>query len=351
MKRVLIEMEKLKNPNSGLGQFCLNIGEQFQLLNTKNLQLDFYLPSFQKNIFGEEFNYIRHTPLHKLLPLSSSEHDVWHCLQQDSHYLPNNKSTKLILTIHDLNFLEKYKGAKQRRKLNSLQKRVNKATAITVISKFTEAMVRENLQLNNTPIHVIYNGNSLKTMADAPVPDFINRNSVTDFIFSIGIISPRKNFHTLLPLLQSNKQLQLIIAGDTNSDYAKQLVKTAEITGVGKQIHFPGTIDDATKYWLYKNCKAFVFPSLTEGFGLPVVEAMSLGKPVFLSNLTSLPEIGGTEAFYWKNFDPEYMVEIFEKGLREFALDNEKAQRSIIWAKQFSWENAAKAYLNLYENV
>ena len=90
---------------------------------------------------------------------------------------------------------------------------------------------------------------------------------------------------------------------------------------------------------------------MAEGFGLPVVEAMSLGKPVFLSNLTCLPEIGGKEAYYWKNFEPNYMIETFEKGLKDFAEDTEKAHRSINWAKQFSWENAAKAYLNLYENV
>jgi len=351
MKHVLIEMEKLKNPNSGLGQFCLNIGEQFKLIDPKNLKLDFYLPAFQKNIFGEEFNYVKQSALHKLLPINSSEYDIWHCLQQDSHYLPNNKNTKLILTIHDLNFLEKYKGAKQKRKLNSLQKRVNKASAITVISKFTEIIVRENLQLNDTPVYVIYNGNSLKIIEDAPVPDFITKNDVNDFIFSIGIISPKKNFHTLLPLLQNNKQLHLVIAGDDSSDYRKEIRKAAEKTAVDKQLHFPGTIDDPTKYWLYKNCKAFVFPSLTEGFGLPVVEAMSLGKPVFLSNLTSLPEIGGVEAYYWNNFSPEHMIEVFKKGLINFISDPEKAQRSITWTKQFSWESAAKAYIDLYEKV
>jgi glycosyltransferase involved in cell wall biosynthesis len=346
MKRVLIEMEKLKNPNSGLGQFCLNIGEQFQQLKHENLELDFYLPAFQKNVFGENYNYIKHTAFHKLIPLSSSEYDLWHCLQQDSHYLPANKNTKLILTIHDLNFLEKYKGSKQKRKLNSLQKRINRAAAITVISKFTEIIVRENLELNDTPVHIIPNGNSLKIIENAIQPDFIN---FPDFIFSIGIISPKKNFHTLLPLLQNNKQLHLVIAGNSDNEYAKQMVKTAEEMDVVRQLHLPGTVEDGAKYWLYKNCKAFVFPSLSEGFGLPVVEAMSLGKPVFLSSLTSLPEVGGPEAHYWKNFEPDQMNEIFKKGINDF--DEEKVKRSVEWAGQFSWENAAKAYLKLYDEI
>ena len=215
MKRVLVEMEKLKNPNSGLGQFCINIGEQFQKLERDNLELDFYLPALQKSTFGENINFVKHTPLHKLSPLNSSEYDVWHCLQQDSHYLPRNKKTKLILTIHDLNFLEKYKGYKQKSKLKSLQKRVDRASAITVISKFTEMIVRENLELNNKPVHVITNGNSLKVIEDSTKPCFVD---FPKFIFSIGIISPKKNFHTLLSLLQDDKELHLIIAGNNNSD-------------------------------------------------------------------------------------------------------------------------------------
>ncbi len=351
MKRILIEMEKLKNPNSGLGQFCFNIGEQFKLISNKNLQLNIYLPAINKNIFGEEFNYVKHTPLHKILPVDSNEYDIWHCLQQDSHYLPNKKKTKLILTIHDLNFLEKYKGAKQKRKLNSLQKKVNRASAITVISKYTEIIVRENLELNDKPIFIIYNGNSLKQIPEATIPNFISSENRSNFIFSIGVISPKKNFHTLLPLLKNDKLLHLIIAGDKNTNYANYILKTAKELGVEKQLKLVGIINESTKYWLYKNCKAFVFPSLTEGFGLPVVEAMSLGKAVFLSNLTSLPEIGGAEAYYWNNFTPEHVVEIFEKGINNYANDAEKAARSILWAKAFSWENAAKAYINLYEKL
>lgn len=346
MKKVLVEMEKLKNPNSGLGQFCINIGEQFQKINPEDIKVDFYVPSVQTNIFGETFNYLKHKAYHKLIPVTNTEYDVWHCLQQDSHYLPSNKKTKLLLTIHDLNFLEKYKGSKQKRKLKSLQKRIDRAAAITVISKFTEMIVRENLELNNKPLYVIPNGNSLKVIDNAEKPSFVNFNN---FIFSIGIISPKKNFQTLLPLLQNDKNLHLIIAGQKESTYAHQLMKTAEQMKVANRFHLTGVINNDVKYWLYKNCSAFVLPSLTEGFGLPVVEAMSLGKPVFLSNLTSLPEVGGEEANYWKNFEPQHIIEVFENGMRAF--NEEKSKRSIEWAKQFSWEKSAKAYLYLYRKL
>ncbi|MBA3971989.1 MAG: glycosyltransferase family 4 protein [Bacteroidetes bacterium] len=343
MKSVLIEMEKLKNLNSGLGQFCLNLGKQFQHLNIQNLDLNFYLPASQKNIFGENFSYIKQTALHKLIPLNSLKYDVWHCLQQDTPYLPTTNNTKLILTIHDLNFLEKYKGGKKKRKLYQLQKKVDKASVITVISKYTESVVRENLKLNNKAIHVIYNGNSLEVVENTTKPKYI---TFSNFIFTIGIVAPKKNFHALLPLLQNNKELHLVIAGNCETNYAKQILRMAEKMQISQQLHFPGIIDNATKYWLLKNCRAFVFPSISEGFGLPVIEAMSLGKPVFLSNLSSLPEVGGDEAYYWESFEPEHMHKVFEKGLADF--NDAKSNRSIQWANQFSWENAAKAYLELY---
>jgi glycosyltransferase involved in cell wall biosynthesis len=348
MKQVLLEMEKLKNPHSGLGQFCMNLGEELQKSETSDLGIDLYLPSNLKGAFGEQFNYVTHTALHKLLPPSSKKYDIWHCLQQDSHYLPSDKSTKLILTIHDLNFLEKYKGAKQKRKLNSLQKRVNRATAITVISKFTELMVRENLELGDTPVHVIYNGNSLKTSENNSAPHL---SKYGDYFFSIGIISAKKNFHVLLALLQHFKTMNLVIAGNNDGGYAKQLSSLAQQSGIGGRLHLIGTVEEEEKYHLYKNCEAFVFPSLTEGFGLPVVEAMSLGKPVFLSRLTSLPEVGGPEAYYWPSFESQQIIETVEKGLADFKNDPQKTERIMAWSKQFSWKNAINSYLDLYRTI
>lgn len=346
MKSVLIEMEKLKNPNSGLGQFCLHLGHQFHRIGHPNLHLNYYLPSSQRKIFGGDTPTVQHSSIHKFFPLNSSPYQVWHCLHQNSSYLPSNKKTKIILTIHDLNFMEKYKGIKRALKLGSLQRKVNRAHAITVISHFTEKMVRNNLDIGDKKIHVIPNGNALEFIQNPAKPDFVHYDN---FIFSIGIISKKKNFHTLLPLLQKNPDLNLVIAGNYRDGYVSELLHTAKKMKVDSRLHLPGTVNNEQKNWLYQNCMAFVFPALTEGFGLPVVEAMSCGKPVFLSNLTSLPEIGGPEAFYWSNFEADSMNTVFREGLQNF--DASRSERSIAWAKQFSWETAAKTYLKLYEQI
>ena len=138
---------------------------------------------------------------------------------------------------------------------------------------------------------------------------------------------------------------QLVIAGATGWLVDNMLRQSV----ADDAIVFKGFVGDDDLAELMCGATAFVYPSLYEGFGLPVVEAMSLGKPVFLSNLTSLPEVGGVDAHYWKSFDPQSMIAVFENGMRDF--NEEKSKRSIEWSKQFSWENATQAYLKLYEDI
>jgi glycosyltransferase involved in cell wall biosynthesis len=106
-------------------------------------------------------------------------------------------------------------------------------------------------------------------------------------------------------------------------------------------------IDDAQKAWLYQHCEAFLFPSLTEGFGLPPIEAMHFGKPAFLSDRTSLPEVGGDVAFYWPDFEPQHMKRILETGLARFAQEG-LAPAAQAHAARYSWERCAQEYLDLY---
>lgn len=113
----------------------------------------------------------------------------------------------------------------------------------------------------------------------------------------------------------------------------------------------PGAISNEEKYWLLQNTTAFLFPSLAEGFGLPVVEAMSAGVPVFLSDLTSLPEIGGAEAYYWSGFEPEHMIKVMEDGLQHFAETPGHSEKLIKRSTMFSWGNAAKNYLDFYSTI
>ena len=106
-------------------------------------------------------------------------------------------------------------------------------------------------------------------------------------------------------------------------------------------------IDDAAKAWLLDHCEAFVFPSLAEGFGLPPLEAMYFGAPVFLSRFTSLPEIGGSQAAYFDDFSPRSMRATIESELPRL-----QAQRDDIRhrARLFDWSACISKYARLYSN-
>lgn len=347
MKKVFLEMEKLKHLQTGLGQFCRSLGNEFAKENDPGLDLHYFLPSGCDGIFGKEAKYIHQKAWNKIFIPNSRSFDLWHCLHQDSAYLPP-KGVKLLLTIHDLNFLQKYEGTKLQYRLQKLQKRVNRSSGIAVISKYTGDVLREHIQLPDVPLKVIYNGNSLSsfTMAKRPVA-----TGNAPFFFSIGVLSPRKNFHVLPALLNSFPEHRLIIAGPQHSEYSERIREEARKANVEDRVVFVGQIGDEDRFAYYSYCDAFLFPSLSEGFGLPVIEAMSVGKPVFLSALTSLPEIGGEHAFYFENFETEHMVKTIRDGLERSKNDQAFAERVIAHAGQFSWRNAALDYLRFYKEL
>jgi glycosyltransferase involved in cell wall biosynthesis len=120
--------------------------------------------------------------------------------------------------------------------------------------------------------------------------------------------------------------------------------------GVSDRLHILGPVTEGEKSWYFKNCLAFVHPSLAEGFGAPVVEVMQFGKPLFLSGLTSLPEIGGDAAFYFSSFNEEHIQQVFHDGMIKF--EKEKiAEQVRKRGMEFDWEEKAKQYLEVYQSL
>jgi glycosyltransferase involved in cell wall biosynthesis len=247
-----------------------------------------------------------------------------------------------------LNYLFKYSGVRQRIKTGAMKKRIERAEALVFPCEFTRAIVRKHFAIQGKRTAIIPYGNCLAPGAEAEPQQ---GPPTQKFLFSIGALLAKKNFHVLVPMLQRIPEYSLVIAGDASTAYAEKILDDAAYYGVSERLLLTGPISDEEKVWWYKHCEAFVFPSLSEGFGLPVVEAMSLGKPVFISNLTSLPEVGGVEAYYWETFDPDIMAEKFKEGMREYQGDAAKAQRIRQWAGRFSWESCGKLYMELYKEI
>jgi glycosyltransferase involved in cell wall biosynthesis len=166
----------------------------------------------------------------------------------------------------------------------------------------------------------------------------------------MGYINTKKNYHVLLPLLK-NEQIEMVIAGRLDEpDYIEKMKKQATALGVADRLHLPGPVSEGEKSWYLRNCLAFVHPSLAEGFGAPVVEAMQFGKPLFLSALTSLPEIAGDTGYYFQSFDSEHVCDIFGKGMEDFR-KNGMSDRIIKKGQDYNWEQKAQEYLKVYTSL
>ncbi len=345
MVKIFLDLEKLKNPNSGLGQFCLHLSSAIASQIPTN-DLGVYIPQEYAYLFPD-LEVVLWKRYHKLFKIKLKT-KIWHSLHQEAVYFPQDKKVKKILTIHDLNFLEIYKGQKRDRHLARLQELVNKALAITFISEYTKTVAEDNLVFKHGVVKkVIYNGVAINKLLKANKPTFIN--SVAPFLFTIGIVGEKKNFHTLVEMMRFLPALKLYISGNKNGAYATKIEQLVRKYKLEQQVFLTGEISEAEKIWMYKNCSAFVFPSTNEGFGLPVVEAMSFGKPLILSNKTSLPEIGGELASYFSSFNSEDMANEVFKAINLHT--KSRAEQLVLRSGKFSWNNAAKQYVALYRKI
>ena len=347
---IIIDCERMKYHHTGLYHYCYNLGKNLiENHNHDNEKIQFFLSEKEGAIFGKDEIYIAQKSWHKLLLPATGKTSVWHATHQDTDYYPQHRKVPVVLTIHDLNVLHNTNKTdlKKKRFIKKIETKIKRADHVTFISAFTKDDVQQHFNLNNKPSTVIYNGCNIVEI-DTPVAP-LNTPQIP-FLFTIGTITDKKNFHVLPALLAGNDRL-LVIAGITQSElYKQKIIQEAIKHQVEKRVIFTGSISENDKQWYFKNCEAFVFPSLTEGFGLPVVEAMFFGKPIFLSTHTSLPEIGGTVAYYFNSFDKEDMQQAIRQGLQHYhstgANESIKARASL-----FSWKEAALKYLEVYRSL
>ena len=154
----------------------------------------------------------------------------------------------------------------------------------------------------------------------------------------------------MVAMMKHLPQYELVLAGYCPPSYRAMLdeiIRKEALTNV----HFLGNVTEEQKALLFRQCDAFLFPSLSEGFGLPVVEAMYFGKPVFCSRLTSLPEIGGDVACYFDVLQPAEMAQTVVDGMKAFGETPDYGVRLRAHAEQFSWPVATDAYLKYYLDI
>ncbi len=224
-----------------------------------------------------------------------------------------------------------------------------KSKALLTYSEFVKEDVAKFAHVNSRKITVTYLAADKITDEPEPIEELAGKR----FIMYLGRPFPHKNLDRLVDafasLQKSHPDLILVLAGKKDLLYRRQAwrIKNAGIEGV----HFTGFVSEGQLRWLYENAAAYVFPSLSEGFGLPGLEAMMHGCPVVSSNATSLPEVYKDGAIY---FDPENVLDMVQKI--EQVIMNEKLAKDLAAkgkkvANSYSWQRTAEQTLAIYKEV
>jgi glycosyltransferase involved in cell wall biosynthesis len=174
------------------------------------------------------------------------------------------------------------------------------------------------------------------------------------YIFCVGTVQPRKNYARLIQsLAQLRNQgidIHLVIAGGKGW-LENPIYKTISDTHMEDFVHFIGFVADEDLPALYRNATCIAFPSLYEGFGLPILEGMASGVPVLTSNVSSLPEVAGDAAIMVDPYDLDAITDGLQRLILDSDLRNMLIEKGLSRARQFTWEKSARQLLGIYQNL
>lgn len=271
--------------------------------------------------------------------------NLWHSLNQGLAIEPF-KVDRYVVTIHDL---IQYDIEKYRKRIDY---KVRRADAIVYISEYVKDMAHQKLSIGaHVDEYVIYNG-CPEWQSDMPGGVSARIAMNRPYLYSIGNFERRKNFHSLVELMRVNKDFDLIISGNHDTEYGAFVKDLIAKYGLSDRVLLTGSVSSADKWHYLKHASAFMFPSMAEGFGLPILEAMKVGVPVFLAATSCLPEVGGDAAYYFPSFDAEQMRGVLYDGLHHFAKNREEMlHRFRKRVEFFSWKRTAIEYLKVYDRL
>ncbi len=275
---------------------------------------------------------------------------------------PTFPSIPTVLTVHDLSFVRVSDSASPALKqyLDVVVPRsVSRSTHILADSQATANDMMTLYGVSPNKVTVLLSGvNSRFAQSIVDVGLMTTRKKYLldnfPYIFTVGTVQPRKNYirliQALVQLRTKGIDIHLVIAGGKGW-LDNPIYRAIEENHMQAFVHFIGFANDEDLPALYKNATCLAFPSLYEGFGLPVLEAMAAGIPVLTSNVSSLPEVAGDAAI---TVDP-YDLEAITDGLKRLILDTELRnmliQKGLARAQEFTWEKSARQLLGIYQDL
>jgi len=297
-----------------------------------------YIPFKRRLIRKENFK-------HSIKSLVHSNYDIFHSTFDDAYFLPYVKAP-YVMTVHDL-IPEQDPEKWSEDWIRSRKQLFEPASHIIAVSQNTKnELLHYYPEITETKVTVIHHGYSETIMTHGEL-----ENKYGDYILFVGIREGYKNFDRFIeavaPILLANKKLKLICTASklTKSEH-DLLIKL----GIHKKV-IAKKVDDYTLKALYKHAIVFVFPSLIEGFGIPILEAWGNGCPIALSNTSCFPEIAGDAAIYFDPTDVNSIKNVILQVIENIDFRKELINKGNERLKLFTWEIAAKKIEQVYRNV
>lgn len=279
-----------------------------------------------------------------------------------THYIPRFSPIKRIVTIFDLSFLyfpQMFNKKDLWQLTNGTKFSATNADQIITISKFSKKDIINQYKVDKHKITVAYPGydseNFKSQISKLKIEEVIRKYKIGDnFIIYVGTVQPRKNLIRLIEAVSRIDNLTLVVVGKTEGEGRKgwmyqQTLDTPKRLGIENRVKFLGYVPTEDLPYLISGAKALIQPSLYEGFGISVLEAMACGVPVVASKVSSLPEVVGKAALL---VDP-YSIDQIEQAIRTITTDKKLHQRyskdGLSQVKKFSWEKMAKEVLRVFE--
>ena len=369
--RIGIEAQRIFRKNKhGMDFVVLQEIKELQKLDTKNEYFVFVAPGEDRCLEDTHNVHIFEigSGIYPIWEQSTLPHaaqelnlDMLHCT---SNTAPIHCDIPLILTLHDIIFLEPRSkfNLSIYQNLGWLYRRVvvkrilHKCRRIITVSEFELNNIISKLSIPQERMAMIYNGYT-DWFKPETEPDFTFKKYIDEagYFFFLGNTDPKKNTERTLiayaKYLKKSEVKRKLLMADLDKAYLNEILLRNHIDHIRKMIVIPGYIINSDLPNIYNNAFAFLYPSLRESFGIPLLEAMACGTPVITSNTSSMPEIGGPYAIL---INPESSDEIAEMMLKLETDDNFYRQQEEVGlqrAKLFSWRNTAERLLEVYEDV
>jgi len=274
-----------------------------------------------------------------------------------AHTLPLIAPKRAVVTIHDIGFEhypDLYPWADKIYHRFAFQVIKFLADKIITVSNYSKKDIVDFYKINEKKIDVVYNGyDSNKYRVQETNKEILKKYNISsDFILFIGRLEEKKNTPRLIEAFGEFKKRnpedkhQLVLVGKSGFGFDR-VVQNIKKYNLEKDVVLPGWLSDDDLPLLLNSARAFVFPSLFEGFGIPVIEAMACGCPVICSNKTSLPEAAGEAALMFDPFKVEEIVSRLEQVLHNETVQESLRAKGLQQASNFSWNKCARETLNI----